>query len=332
MYIKRYLNPLVLYYYSWRMILFSLFTGSLAILLYDYLGWNWVAIPWLPVSLVGTATAFFVGFKNNQAYDRSWEARKIWGAITNHSRSFSAAVRAFTGSSSLQDESVSSEVRIIIYRHIGWLYSLKHAMAQRTSWEHMDRASQRQRKALGTTLESFETEIVRYLSTDEVEWIKTKRNIAAQLLDCQSQHISRLRSKELIDAFQHVELQRLISLLYDEQGKSERIKNTPFPRQYATTSLLFIYIFMTLLPFGLLTEFLELGEKYMWLLIPFNLIVSWVFMFMEYTGDVSENPFEGLLNDVPVRSIVRNIEIDLQDMLGEENLPEKIKPFYGSLF
>jgi len=70
----------------------------------------------------------------------------------------------------------------------------------------------------------------------------------------------------------------------------------------------------------------------MWLLIPFNMIVSWVFMFMEYTGDVSENPFEGLLNDVPVRTIVRNIEIDLKDMLSEENLPSKCPPFLGAIF
>lgn len=96
MYINRYLSPIIVYYYSWRMVLFSIATGSIAIFVYDYLDWKWVAIPWLPVSLVGTATAFFVGFKNNQSYDRSWEARKVWGAITNHSRSFSAAVRSFT--------------------------------------------------------------------------------------------------------------------------------------------------------------------------------------------------------------------------------------------
>src|SRR5215217_6383488 len=96
MYVNRYLSPVIVYYYSWRMVLFSLFTGSLSIVVYEYLDWKWVAIPWLPVSLVGTATAFFVGFKNNQSYDRSWEARKVWGSITNHSRSFGAAVRAFT--------------------------------------------------------------------------------------------------------------------------------------------------------------------------------------------------------------------------------------------
>ncbi len=330
MYINRYLNPLILYYYSWRMILLSLFTGSVAILSYEYLGWEWVAIPWLPVSLIGTATAFFVGFKNNQSYDRSWEARTVWGAITNNSRSLSAALRAFVGND--KGPAVDEEIRIIIYRHIGWLYTLKNAMAQRTSWEHKDRASERQRKALGTELETFDKEIVRYLSSEEVAWMKTKKNMATQLLDRQSQHISQLRKRELIDTYQHIELQRLIASLYDEQGKSERIKNTPFPRQYATTSIVFIFIFMTLLPFGLLTEFLKLGDKYMWLLIPFNMIVSWVFMFMEYTGDVSENPFEGLLNDVPVRTIVRNIEIDLKDMLDEDNLPSKCPPFLGAIF
>lgn len=335
MYIKRYLSPLIVYYYSWRMVLFSLFTGVMAIVVYEYLEWKWVAIPWLPVSLVGTATAFFVGFKNNQSYDRSWEARKVWGAITNHSRSFSAAIRAYTGldgSTLAPEESVNKEIRTIIYRHIGWLYALKHAMAQRTSWEHEDKASKRQRAALHKTFDKFDDEIARYLSPEEVKWMKTKKNMATQLLDRQSQHIRQLRSRGLIDAYQHVGLQNLIASFYDEQGKSERIKNTPFPRQYATTSTLFIFIFMTLLPFGLLTEFLELGEKYMLLLIPFNLIVSWVFMFMEYTGDVSENPFEGLLNDVPVQTIVRNIEIDLKDMLGENDLPEKIKPFFDALF
>ncbi|TDE16637.1 bestrophin family protein [Dyadobacter psychrotolerans] len=336
MYVKRYLSPLIVYYYSWRMVLLSLFTGIVAIFVYQYLGWHWVAIPWLPVSLVGTATAFFVGFKNNQSYDRTWEARKIWGAITNHSRSFGAAIRAFTGydlSSFPESQSdINTEIRVIFYRHIGWLYALKNSMAQRTSWEHVDKASKRQRDALHKTFETFDDEIVRYLSPEEVSWLKTKKNMPAQILDRQSQHILKLRQQGLIDAYQHVELQKLIASFYDEQGKSERIKNTPFPRQYATTSTLFIFIFMTLLPFGLLTEFLELGEKYMFLLIPFNLIVSWVFMFMEYTGDISENPFEGLLNDVPVQSIVRNIEIDMRDMLGEDELPGRVTPIFNALF
>ncbi|MDX1350970.1 MAG: bestrophin family ion channel, partial [Putridiphycobacter sp.] len=51
-----------------------------------------LSIPWLPLSVIGTAVAFYVGFKNNQAYDRMWEARKIWGAIVNSSRSWGMAI------------------------------------------------------------------------------------------------------------------------------------------------------------------------------------------------------------------------------------------------
>src|SRR6202008_4853166 len=101
-----------------------------------------------------------------------------------------------------------------------------------------------------------------------------------------------------------------------------RIKNTPLPRQFATSSAIFIFIFTLLLPFGMLAEFQNMGGSLIWLLIPFNIIVSWIFSLMEYIGDYSENPFEGLINDVPLYSIVRNIEIDLKEMMGEKNLPE----------
>jgi ion channel-forming bestrophin family protein len=53
---------------------------------------------------------------------------------------------------------------------------------------------------------------------------------------------------------------------------------------------------------------------------------------MEYTGDYSENPFEGLINDVPIYSIVRNIEIDLREMINDTNIPERMKPEYNVLF
>lgn len=129
-----------------------------------------------------------------------------------------------------------------------------------------------------------------------------------------------------------MELQKLLTELYGEQGRTERIKNSPLPRQYATSSALFILIFTFLLPFGMLKEFENLGQGLIWLMIPFNLVVSWVFSLMEYTGDYSENPFEGLMNDVPIQSIVRNIEIDFKEMMGEKDIPERTKPQIDVLF
>jgi putative membrane protein len=319
------------------MILWSLFTGLLAMFTYQYMQWSWVAIPWVPVSLIGTAVAFYVGFKNNQSYDRGWEARIVWGAITNLSRAFGAALRAFVTNGSspeVSNEQVRSEVRCLIYRHLAWLHSLKHAMRQRTAWEHKHAASRRQREYFAKRIDfsSFDLEVSPCLSAEEMDWIKNKKNAATHLLDKQSQHLAELKAQGLLTELRHLELQRLITDLFAEQGKSERIKNSPLPRQYSTSSAIFIVIFTLLLPFGMLNEFEKLGGSFIWLMVPFNLIVSWVFSLMEYTGDYSENPFEGLINDVPIYSIVRNIEIDLKEMMGEKELPERMQPQYDVLF
>jgi putative membrane protein len=336
MYIKRYFGFGLMYFISWRMVLWSLFTGLLALATYQYIAWRWVAIPWLPVSLIGTAVAFYVGFKNNQSYERGWEARKVWGAIVNLSRAFAVSCRAFISNekSGVPQHEIDQEVRTLIYRHLAWLHALKHAMRQRAPWEHKQMASIRQRKYFEKHVDfsSFELEACDCLSNEELEWVKNKKNGATQLLDRQSQHLAQLKRRGLIDDFQQVELQRIIKELYNEQGGTERIKNSPLPRQYSTSSHMFILIFTFLLPFAMLHEFEKLGESLIWLMIPFNLIVSWVFSLMEYTGDYSENPFEGLVNDVPIFSIVRNIEIDLKDMLGEKDLPEKMQPHYDVLF
>src|SRR6187549_1514719 len=175
MYIKRYFNYQILYFISWRMVLYSMFTGLLAISTYRYLGWHWVAIPWLPVSLIGTAVAFYVGFKNNQSYDRNWEARKVWGGIVNLSRAFSASVRAFVTNTSAQSGQAEQEKKVLIYRHIAWLYALRHGMWQRTSWEHDTAASRRQRKYFEKVfghLDMFDEAVVKYLSPEEQQWIQ----------------------------------------------------------------------------------------------------------------------------------------------------------------
>lgn len=337
MYIKRHFTPLLIYFFTWRLLLLSFLTGAFALFVYEYLGWRWVAIPWLPVSLIGTAVAFYVGFKNNQAYDRSWEARKIWGGITNLSRSFGSAARAFVtdefAKNAVAPQKIEQEIKTLLYRHIAWLYALKHAMWQRTNWEHQKRVNVWYRSYFEKQFVygSFEDELTPFLSAEEHTWLMEKKNAPVQLLDKQSQELMRLKREGLLDDFRHMELQKLITELYAEQGRSERIKNTPLPRQFATSSTIFIIIFTILLPFGMLSEFNHLGEGLLWLLIPFNMIVSWVFSLMEYIGDYSENPFEGLINDVPVLSIVRNIEIDLKDMLGEKDLPEKIKAVHDVL-
>src|ERR1044071_9094682 len=198
MYVKRYFNYQILYFISWRMILWSLFTGLLAMFTYRYLDWKWVAIPWLPISLIGTAVAFYVGFKNNQAYDRSWEARKVWGSITNLSRTFATTCKAYIGNKAQLNQTgsdrVRAEIKTMLYRHLAWLYAMKHAMWKRTSWEHQYRVHTWYRNYFEKkfSYNAIEQEMEEFLTREELHAVIKHGNVPVHILDLQSQHLSRL--------------------------------------------------------------------------------------------------------------------------------------------
>lgn len=318
--------------------------SSLVVLTYRFMQWKWMTIPWLPLSVIGTAVAFYIGFKNNQAYDRLWEARKIWGAIVNSSRSWGSTVKGFIGTtltkSDVTNNDVKVEVKTLIYRHIAWLYTLRSQLLIPTSWEHISQGhhigglAKKRRDKLGIGLTNDEVtkkELEYFLDHEEYQRIINYRNSATQLIDQQSQDLKKLRELNLIDDFRHMELQNILNDLYIHQGKAERIKKFPLPRQYGSMSLIFVILFIILLPFGVVSEFHKLGDYGIWLAIPFTVLIGWIYVMMELVGDYSENPFEGLANDIPMLSLCRTIEIDLREMLNEKDIPPPIKPKRGVL-
>lgn len=151
-------------------------------------------------------------------------------------------------------------------------------------------------------------------------------NKATQLIRMQGEDLAALGESGLLHPLKQVEMQRMLNMLYDEQGKAERIKRFPFPRQYANMSFVFMCIFIVLLPFGMVEAFAQLSGYGVWLTIPIGTLVGWIYVVMELVGDYSENPFEGLTTDIPMLSLCRSIEIDLLQMVGEKDLPEPIGP------
>ncbi len=300
---------------------------------------EWLVIPWLPLSVIGTAVAFYVGFKNNSAYDRLWEARKIWGAIVNGSRSWAISSKAYISNQFRSDVVSESELnsyrKKMIYRHIGWLYTLRNQLLIPTQWEHINqgkhvsRTAKKRMASFGVGLHGddiTEKQLRQFLPADEYERLINYKNTATQIIDQQSQDLKQLRELDLIDDFRHMELQKLLADFYTFQGQCERIKKFPLPRQYGSMSFVFVGIFIFLLPLGMVSEFAKLGEFGVWISIPFTVLVGWVYVMMELVGDYSENPFEGMGNDIPMLSLCRTIEIDLREMLGETDLPEAIQP------
>lgn len=296
--------------------------ATIPTLLYQLLDMHWIAIPWLPVALIGTAAAFIVGFKNTQTYNRLWEARQIWGSIVNGSRTWGIMVRDFIKA----DKATSQK---LIQVHLAWLCALRFQLRKPQQWETQDKPHNREFHAYFSVpewKEKIEVALAQYLDADDLGFILAKKNRATQLISLQSANLAQLKKQGLIDPYEYVELERRLADFYDQQGKCERIKNFPYPRQFATINLFFVRLFVILLPFGILKEFEKLGPQLVWLAIPFSVIVAWVFTSMEKVGEATENPFEGGANDVPITALSRVIEIDLLEMLDEENIPDPLAP------
>lgn len=171
----------------------------------------------------------------------------------------------------------------------------------------------------------------KYLSAEEFELQSTYKNFATYLIAQQAKDINSLKNDQIISDFNQTQLQTCLNQFYDYQGQAERIKKFPSPRQFASTAFVFNVILILLLPLGLVNEFAKLGDWGIWTSIPFCVVIGWIYIVMELVGDYTENPFGGLMFDIPMLSICRTIEIDLLQMAREENLPEPIASKNGVL-
>lgn len=311
-----------------RSILWLLLLGTIPTVLYHVFGLKWLSIPWPVAALLGTATAFIVGFKNVQTYNRTWEARQIWGGAMSASRSWALMCRDFI------DDAGKS--RALIYRHFAWLTALRYQLRAARAWETADKSYNKEYKRFYSIPEketSLEKELLKYITKEELEGILPANNKAAQLLGLQSIALKNLCKEGLLEHFRFLAMHQALREISGHQGKSERIKNFPYPRQYATINTLFVKLFCILLPFALLGEFNQLNNiagvlkgNMVWFVIPFSVLISWVYTSLEQVGESTENPFEGSANDVPISQMSRNVEIDIREMLGETNLPPALQP------
>ena len=290
---------------------------------------KWLGIPWTVVALLGTATAFIVGFQNVQSYNRTWEARQIWGDIISSSRAWGTMGRDY-----FDDAEKSRE---LVYRHLAWLTALRYQLRETRVWESASKAHNAEYFRYYSIPEMhtpLETELAKLLPDAEVAQVLAAGSKATRILGLQSRAIKGLLSSQAIVVAQFIDMHRSIKDFLFQQGRCERIKNFPYPRQFASINSFFIKLFCLLLPFGLLREFDRLNESVegaikghmVWLAIPFSVLISWMYTSLGRVGESTESPFEGSANDVPISHMCRAAEIDLREMLGETDLPAPLEP------
>jgi putative membrane protein len=267
----------------------------LVAVLYQNFHFTRISIPIAVLSIVGTVLSLLLAFRSNQAYDRWWEARTLWGAIVNDSRTLTRQVLSFTNSlyNGAGDEYFREQ---FVKRQIAWCYSLGHSLRKRPPL----------------------TEAEQLLSWEEIEFAKRYANAPVALLDLHATDLKMALQKGWINEYQQVELDRTLSRLCDAMGGCERIKNTVFPVTYSLYIHFSLILFISLLPFGLI-EFFGIME------IPLVIALASSLLLIEKMAIHLQDPFENKPTDTPVTTLARTIERDLRQMLKKRQATEDPK-------
>lgn len=263
-----------------------------------------------PISLIGvfgTIIGLLLAFRTNSAYARWWEARALWGAIVNDSRSWTRQVLVFVKTSQADhsgNASPDSEVvRLLCLRQIAWCYALARELRRQDP------------------LQDLST----WLPADEISVYQEQRNVANSLLLRNAEALRGLAEKISLSTYERVELERTLVRLTNAMGGCERIKNTPFPLSYSRMVHFSVYALMILLPFGL-------ADLPVFGLMTLSLVFSLSFLAVERVAIMLQDPFSNAPSDTPMLTLARTIEINIKQMLDDDELPQPLQPRDGLLF
>lgn len=285
---------------TWKNMVFSIITCTFAYSLNELWLSKYFEFPAFVPALIGTALAFFIGFNNNQAYSRWWEARIIWGSLVNNSRSWARQVLNYTRpGETLPEEKLREIQNVLLKRHLAFIYALKAYLRN-----------------------SDDRYYSQYLAPDDNRHISGQTNLHNAILTLQARDLQKLYTLKAIDGFGFVELNRTLTAFCDDMGRSERIRNTVFPTTYTYYSKNFIWLFIYAVT-------MAIGSAIGVWAIVFGAITGYIFFTIQSLGQTLVNPFEKMPSALPLDQISRTIEINLLQMLGEKNVPEPVESVKG---
>ncbi|WP_025764494.1 bestrophin family protein [Dyadobacter tibetensis] len=266
--------------------------GLLVEVLYQHYHITSITIPITVTTVLGTIISLLLAFRSNQAYDRWWEARIIWGAIVNDSRTLARQTLTLMESPYGQADIQPFKNRMI-NRQIAWCY------------------------ALGKGLRNTDPLplIRKFVNEDEYEFVKDFENRHVGLIQLHARDLNNALKQGWVNPYQQIELDKTLTRLCDSMGKCERIKNTVFPSTYSLYIHLALMFFILLLPFGLL-------DLFGFLMVPVLVVLSACFLLIEKMAIHLQDPFENKPTDTPVLAITRNIERDLKQLMSETYVPQ----------
>ena len=253
------------------------------------------------VAIMGTVIGLILAFRTNSAYARWWEARTLWGAIVNDSRTWVRQLLTFLLEA--EDTNQKGQLQQMAYRQIAWCYALSRSLRDQDPVQ----------------------ELSEFVDSAELDSYQQIRNIPNALLQRQGQELRQLYQANQLELYQVVELERTLLRLTNAMGGCERIKNTIFPTSYSRMVHGLMFVFVFFLPFGLVNV-PALG------LFVTSLSLAFTFLLIDQVSIYLQDPFSNRPSDTPMLALSRTIEINIKQMLGEENIPQPMEPVEGVLW
>lgn len=269
--------------------------GIIIEILYQKFKWTDISIPMTVPTVLGTIISLLLAFRSNQAYDRWWEARIIWGAIVNDSRTLARQVLSLI-ENPLDPDGIDPFKHRFIRRQIAWCYALGKGL----------------RKDDPMPL------VRKFVSEEDYSFVKEYDTKHLALLQLHARDLNNALKQGWVNPYQQVEIDHTLTRLCDAMGKCERIKNTVFPSTYSLYIHLALHFFILMLPFAMV----DLFGLFM---VPVLVVITACFFLIEKMAIHLQDPFENKPTDTPVLSISRNIERDLKQMMSDQQAPVAIE-------
>ena len=230
-------------------------------------------------NLLGFVLSLILVFRTNTAYDRWWEARKQWGALTNSSRILAIKLNAFL--------SPSDKVNRSFYKKSIPLFA----------------------DTLFTYLRSDYTKFMLDQNEHpELEDLDDKKHGPNQVAALIYKKTNILYGEGKITGDQFIILNKELTSLTEITGACERIKNTPIPLGYSSFIKTFIVLYTATLPIGLV---FSMGY-FVVAAVPF---IFYVLATLEMIGESIEDPFGVDSDDLPIDKIASNIKKHTNEVL-----------------
>ncbi|MBB5723573.1 putative membrane protein [Loktanella ponticola] len=230
------------------------------------------------MGIFGVALSLFLGFRNNAAYDRWWEARKLWGAMIADVRNLGRHMCIFVGKGEDREQILSCAVAFA-HLHRGFLRGV-----------------------------DVKTDIVGWVGEEKAEAMNAQKNPADAALRSIADNIAKLIEEDAISGFGQMTISQTLSSLALAQAGCERIFTTPLPFVYSLLVRRTTYLYCWLLPFALI-------EATGWFAPVFAAVVAYVFFGLQAVTNELEHPFRNLQNGLPLDAMCRTIEISVSEAL-----------------